>query len=121
VYLLVVGWQEPSRGYLIDTRTALVAFSSRWSVSVLAFGLWLNDPRRGTRWAGLAALGSPCRLLQFHGGLIAQRNVAICNVKFRSGTVVTLGLFQYSPLPSLERFKARAKRLRLMGVVALVE
>ena len=85
-YLFMIGWQEPSRGYLIEHTHRIAAFTVGGMVSVLALGLWSTDPNRTTRWAGLAAL---VVLLagfgQFHGGLIAQRNVPPSEVRLPAG------------------------------------
>jgi cytochrome c oxidase assembly protein subunit 15 len=91
-YLFVIGWQEPSRGYLIEHTHRIAAFTVGGLVSVLALGLWATDPNKATRNAGLAAI---VVLLvgfgQFHGGLIAQRNLAPKDVRLPiGGTAVTL-------------------------------
>jgi heme a synthase len=123
-YLFVIGWQEPSRGYLIEHTHRIAAFAVGGMVSILALGLWWTDPRRATRWAGLAAL---VVLLigfgQFHGGLIAQRNVPADHVRLPiGGTAVTLiGLvaalaFAIAGLLS----RSPSSGLRFLGVLALV-
>ena len=123
-YLFVVGWQEPSRGYLIEHTHRIVAFTVGGLVSVLALGLWWTDPRRATRWAGLASmLVLLAGFGQFHGGLIAQRNVLPRDVKLPvGGTAVTLaGLVSILAFGVIGFFqRTRLSGLRLMGVVALV-
>jgi heme a synthase len=123
-YLFVIGWQEPSRGYLIEHTHRIAAFTVGGMVSVLALGLWWTEPSGPTRWSGLAAL---IVLLagfgQFHGGLIAQRNVPPTEVRLPvGGTVVTLaGLAAAFAIAA----RALARRsagstLRFLGVIALV-
>ena len=123
-YLFMIDWQEPSRGYLIEHTHRIVAFSVGGMVSVLALGLWWTDPNRATRWAGLAAL---MVLLagfgQFHGGLIAQRNVPTALIRLPvGGTVVTLvGLGAALVLAMVGLvLRAPGSRLRFLGVTALV-
>ena len=123
-YLFVIDWQEPSRGYLIEHTHRIAAFTVGGLVSVLALGLWWTDPKKATRWAGLAAvvvlLGG---FGQFHGGLIAQRNVPPAQVRLPvGGTVVTLvGLVAALALAALGLVqRSRLSGLRFMGVLALV-
>lgn len=123
-YLFVIDWQEPSRGYLIEHTHRIAAFTVGGMVSVVALGLWSTDPNRTTRWLGLAAL---VVLLagfgQFHGGLIAQRNVLPSEVRLPvGGTAVTLlGLVGTLALASTGLpLRASGSLLRFLGVVALV-
>lgn len=122
-YLFAIGWQEPSRGYLIEHTHRIAAFSVGGLVSVLALGLWWTDPNSRTRWAGLAAI---VILLggfgQFHGGLIAQRNLTPSEVRLPiGGTVVTLigltGILGLALLGAMRQ--TRLSGLRLLGVIAL--
>jgi cytochrome c oxidase assembly protein subunit 15 len=123
-YLFMIDWQEPSRGYLIEHTHRIAAFTVGGMVSVLALGLWWTDPNRATRWAGLAAV---MILLagfgQFHGGLIAQRNVPTAEIRLPvGGTVVTLaglGAALALALSGLVR-RAPGSLLRFLGVTALV-
>ena len=122
-YLFMIDWQEPSRGYLIEHTHRIVAFSVGGMVSVLALGLWWTDPNRATRWAGLASL---IVLLagfgQFHGGLIAQRNVPTAEIRLPvAGTVVTLaGLGSALALATAGLvLRAHGSLLRFLGAMAL--
>jgi hypothetical protein len=123
-YLLMIDWQEPSRGYLIEHTHRIAAFTVGGMVAVLALGLWCTDPNRSTRWLGLGAL---VLLLagfgQFHGGLIAQRNVAPSEVRLPvGGTAVTLlGLVGVLALASIGlALRTPVSLPRFLGVVALV-
>jgi heme a synthase len=122
-YLFAIGWQEPSRGYLIEHTHRIAAFTVGGMVSVLALGLWWTDPNRTTRWPGIAAL---VVLLagfgQFHGGLIAQRNLTPAQVRLpMDGTAVTLlGLVSALALATAGLIhRTPASLLRFLGVVAL--
>jgi len=123
-YLFVIGWQEPSRGYLIEHTHRIVAFFVGGLVSVLALGLWWFHPDRTSRWL---SLGSILILLggfgQFHGGLIAQRNVPPADVRLPlGGTIVTLiglsGLIVMAVLGLVSR--SRGSTLRFLGALALI-
>jgi heme A synthase len=123
-YLFVIGWQEPSRGYLIEHTHRIAGFSIGAIVTVLAVGLFWTDPNRTTRWIGLAALAL---LLmgygKFHQGLIAQRDVQPENVRLPvSGTIVTLlGLMSSLAIAVMGLFRrAPGSLLRFLGVLALV-
>jgi cytochrome c oxidase assembly protein subunit 15 len=123
-YLLMIDWQEPSRGYLIEHTHRIVAFSIGGMVSVLALGLWWTDAKQATRWAGFAAV---MVLLagfgQFHGGLIAQRNVPTAEIRLPvGGSVVTLaGLGAALALATAGlALRAPGSLLRFLGVTALV-
>jgi cytochrome c oxidase assembly protein subunit 15 len=123
-YLLAIGWKEPSRGYLIEHTHRIAAFTVGGLVSVLALWLWGTDPDRLTRRLGLVSL---VVLLagfgQFHGGLIAQRNVATNEVRCPiGGTAVTLiGLTGILALAVAGLVRRSDKSgLRFTGVLALV-
>ena len=123
-YLLLIDWREPSRGYLIEHTHRIAAFTVGGLVSVLALWLWATDPNRLTRRLGLFAL---VVLLagfgQFHGGLIAQRNVATHEIRLPiGGTVVTfIGLTGILSLAAMGLVRRSANSsLRFLGVVALV-
>jgi heme A synthase len=123
-YLFVVGWQEPSRGYLIEHSHRIAGFTVGGLVAVLALGLWWTNPRRATRWGGLAAiLVLLAGFGQFHGGLIAQRDLPPQDVKMPLGAVAVAlaGLIAVLALAvtGVVR-KTHLGGLRLLGVLALV-
>jgi len=123
-YLFVIGWQEPSRGYLIEHTHRIAAFAIGGIVSVLALGLCWADPSRRGRWAGLAAI---MVLLigygQFHGGLISQRDARPEEVRLPvGGTVVSLlGLVASVAVSAVGLVRRSwSNILRFLGVLALV-
>jgi heme A synthase len=123
-YLFVIGWQEPSRGYLIEHTHRIAAFTVGGMVSVLALGLFASDPNRTSRCMGLGAvvvlLGG---FGQFHGGLIAQRNITPSAVHLPvGGTAVTLvGLTVTLAIAILGLARrAPGSPIRFLGAVALV-
>jgi heme A synthase len=59
-HLLLIDWQEPRPGFLIEHTHRLVGHLIGTCVIVLAVGLWLNGPRRGPRWLGLGGLAAMC-------------------------------------------------------------
>lgn len=71
--LAFIDWTEPSRGFLIEHSHRLAGYTVGALMSVLAVWVWMTEPRRGLKWAGvgailawLAAFGS------LHGVLIKQ-------------------------------------------------
>jgi heme A synthase len=123
-YLLAIGWQEPSRGYLIEHTHRIAAFTVGGMVSVLALGLFATDPNRMRRRVGFGAV---VVLLvgfgQFHGGLIAQRNIPPAEVRLPvGGTAVTLaGLVATLVVAFTGIARGTAGSwLRFLGSIALV-
>ncbi len=55
-HLLLISWQEPSPGFLIEHTHRLAGYLVGCCVMVLALSLWFGDSRRWLRWLGLAAL-----------------------------------------------------------------
>jgi cytochrome c oxidase assembly protein subunit 15 len=55
-HLLLVSWEEPSPGFLIEHSHRLAGYVVGCCVIVLTVGLWLVEPRRWLRWLGTAAL-----------------------------------------------------------------
>lgn len=55
-YLLLVSWEEPKPGFLIEHTHRLAGYVVGCCIIVLAVGLWRRDARRGVRWLGFAAL-----------------------------------------------------------------
>src|SRR5205085_9867427 len=83
--LLLIDWQEPSRGFLIEHTHRLAGFVVGAAVAVLALGLWWTEPRPGFRSAGLAALaGLLAAFGQLHGTLIRQQRLSA-----EAGTVLS--------------------------------
>ena len=123
-YLFAIGWREPSRGYLIEHTHRIAAFSVGGLVSVLRSASGGPIRNRAMRWAGLGAL---VVLLvgfgQFHGGLIAQRNVPTSEVRLPlGGTIVTLlGLAAILALAVAGLIRRTPQSvLRFVSILALV-
>ncbi len=75
-YLLVINWQEPSPGYLIEHSHRVAGFTVGGMASLLAIALLAYHPRRVERWLGLAAaIVLLAAYGQFHRELIAQRHL----------------------------------------------
>jgi cytochrome c oxidase assembly protein subunit 15 len=55
-HLLIVSWEEPRPGFLIEHGHRLAGYVVGCCVIVLAVGLWRSDKRRGLKWLGMAAL-----------------------------------------------------------------
>src|SRR6516164_7430859 len=55
-HLLLVSWEEPRPGFLVEHSHRLAGYIVGCCVIVLAVGLWRNDPRRWVRQLGLLAL-----------------------------------------------------------------
>ena len=123
-YLLLIDWQEPSPGYLIEHSHRIAGFVVGGLTAILALGLWWNHPRRLNRAVGMVAL---LMLLatygQFHGALMAQRHVTPEAVEWpRSATVGLLVAALVSIGSSLwDLWHRRAgATVRLLGVLALM-
>src|SRR5262249_28848363 len=57
-HLLLVSWEEPKPGFLIEHTHRLAGYVVGCCVIVLAVGLWLKEPRRWLRGLGVFALGA---------------------------------------------------------------
>jgi cytochrome c oxidase assembly protein subunit 15 len=55
-HLLLISWQEPSPGFLIEHTHRAMGYIVGCCVIVLAAGLWFGQERRWLSWLGLAAL-----------------------------------------------------------------
>lgn len=55
-HLLLVSWEEPRPGFLIEHSHRLAGYIVGCCAIVLAVGLWRSEPRRWLRWLGVAAL-----------------------------------------------------------------
>jgi cytochrome c oxidase assembly protein subunit 15 len=55
-HLLLISWEEPRAGYLIEHTHRLAAYIVFGLVSVLAVGLWCTEKRSWLRWLGALAL-----------------------------------------------------------------
>jgi heme a synthase len=55
-HLLLVSWEEPRPGFLIEHSHRLAGYIVGVCVIVLAVGVWRSDRPRGIRWLGIAAL-----------------------------------------------------------------
>lgn len=55
-HLLLISWEEPKPGFLIEHSHRLAMYLVGCCVIVLAVALWLAERRRWLRWLGMAAL-----------------------------------------------------------------
>jgi len=55
-HLLLVSWEEPRPGFLIEHGHRLAGYMVGCCVIILAVGIWRNEKRTGVRWLGVAAL-----------------------------------------------------------------
>src|SRR5438445_9799056 len=55
-HLLLVSWEEPRPGFLVEHSHRLAGYIVGCCVIVLTIGLWRKNQPRGIRWLGLAAL-----------------------------------------------------------------
>jgi cytochrome c oxidase assembly protein subunit 15 len=55
-HLLLISWQEPRPGFLIEHAHRLAGYIVGCCTIALAVGLWLREPRRWVRWLGTVAL-----------------------------------------------------------------
>ncbi len=55
-HLLIVSWEEPRPGFLIEHGHRLAGYVVGCCVIVLAVGIWRSDRPRGVRWLGVASL-----------------------------------------------------------------
>ena len=55
-HLLLVSWEEPRPGFLVEHSHRLAGYIVGCGVIVLAVGLWRSDRRSVVRWLGVAAL-----------------------------------------------------------------
>src|SRR3954468_20543329 len=75
-HLLTISWQETSGGYLIEATHLLAGFVAGPAVALLSLLLWLSEPRRGLRWAGvLAVAGLLVAFGQLHGTLLGHQKL----------------------------------------------
>lgn len=73
-HLLLISWEEPSRGFLIEHVHRLAGFVVGAIVSVLTLWLWLTEPKKALRYAGAVAIvGLLAAFGQLHGSLIQQQ------------------------------------------------
>jgi heme A synthase len=73
-HLLLIAWDEPKPGFLIEHLHRLAGFTVGAAVAVLSFGLWLTEPRPPLRWGGAAALVALLVTFgQLHGTLILHQ------------------------------------------------
>src|ERR1700756_4053036 len=55
-HLLLISWEEPSAGFLIEHSHRLAGYVVGCCIIALAVGLWLGQALRWLRWLGAAAL-----------------------------------------------------------------
>src|SRR6516162_5396680 len=55
-HLLLISWEEPKPGFIIEHAHRLAGYLVGGCVIVLAVGLWMTEKRQWLRWLGVAAL-----------------------------------------------------------------
>src|SRR5713226_9137275 len=55
-HLMLISWQEPRAGFLIEHTHRLAGYFVGCCVMLLAVGLWRLETRRWLRWLGVVAL-----------------------------------------------------------------
>jgi cytochrome c oxidase assembly protein subunit 15 len=55
-HLMLISWEEPKAGFLIEHTHRLAGYIVGCCVIVLTVGLWMRESRRWMRWLGTAAL-----------------------------------------------------------------
>lgn len=55
-HLLLISWEEPSPGFIVEHAHRLAGYIVGSCVIVLALGLWLQEARLWVRWLGVLAL-----------------------------------------------------------------
>jgi heme A synthase len=99
-HLLLISWQEPRPGFLIEHSHRLAGYIVGCCTIVLAAGLWLREPRRWVCWLGTAALvgvsvqgligGFRVKLDQWLGGHLAPIHGCFAQIVF--GLLVALAV-----------------------------
>jgi heme A synthase len=129
-HLLLISWDEPQPGFVIEHTHRLAGYLVGCCVIVLAAGLWLTAWRRGLAWLGTAALlgviaqgvlgGLRVLLNAPAGGELAV--VHGCSAQVVFGLIVALAVLTASPAaaddlsPDAAR-KVRRATLVLVGLV----
>jgi cytochrome c oxidase assembly protein subunit 15 len=131
-HLLLIDWQEPSPGFLIEHTHRLVGYLVGCCVIVLAWGLWQKAGPRWLKWLGIVALlgvilqgllgGFRVRLNALVGPNLAVIHGCFAQVVF--SLLVGLALMTSRRFASVGLPVAGAPRLRklsllLVGVVLL--
>jgi cytochrome c oxidase assembly protein subunit 15 len=75
-HLLLISWQEPSAGFLIEHTHRLAGHVVGLCVVVLAVWLWLREPRLDLRVAGIAAVLAMVGMLALCFGQLDRTNRA---------------------------------------------
>src|SRR5438876_11499738 len=55
-HLLLINWQEPSPGFIVEHTHRLAGYIVGASTIALAVGSWVSRPRRALGWLGIVAL-----------------------------------------------------------------
>src|SRR6516165_3734383 len=106
-HLLLVSWEEPRPGFLVEHSHRLAGYIVGCCVIVLAVGLWRNNQPRGIRWLGVAALlgviiqgllgGFRVILDRYLGNNLALIHGCFAQLVF--GMLVILATLTSSPVP----------------------
>jgi heme A synthase len=123
-YLLLIDWQEPSPGYLIEHSHRVAGFLVGGLTALLALGLWWTHPQRLARMVGsIIWLVLLVTYGQFHGALMAQRHVTPEAVEWprfvTAGLLLTALLIIALGLWDVWRGQTGSV-VRLLGILALV-
>lgn len=121
-FLLSQEWNNPNLGYYVEHTHRLLGFLVGGVTSILALGLWSTDPRRWSRWIGLAGLVVLLAAFgQFHGEMLKQVDAAQITIPMEIVGVMagSLGILFCLSVAGLAT-ATRGTGLRLLGLTALV-
>jgi cytochrome c oxidase assembly protein subunit 15 len=125
-HLLLVSWEEPRPGFLIEHTHRLAGYVVGCCVIVLAVGLW-RQGGRGLRWLGVASLGGVIvqgllggfrvRLNEWFGPNLALVHGSFAAVVF--SLLVSLAVLTAPGAPGMSREWTREPDGRLRGLSVL--
>ena len=111
-------------GYFVEHTHRIAGFLVGGVVSVLALGLWLTQPRKNVRLAGLLALVALLMAFaEFHRALMLQRDKQPTEVAWPVGAMAVMATALLAVLGiaiSGVVSRTRGAGVRLLGVIALV-
>jgi cytochrome c oxidase assembly protein subunit 15 len=127
-HLLLVSWEEPRPGFLIEHTHRLAGYIVGCCVIVLAVGLWRNESRRGVRWLGVAALlgviiqgllgGFRVVLDRYLGNNLALIHGCFAQVVF--GLLVSLAVLTAPKIRQASLFRPVSTRLRRISLATVI-
>jgi cytochrome c oxidase assembly protein subunit 15 len=118
-HLLLVSWEEPRPGFLIEHSHRLAGYLVGCCIIVLAIGLWRGESRRSVRWLGGLALvgvimqgllgGFRVRLNEWLGADLALLHGSFASIVF--SLLISVALFtspSWMTQPSRQQGQARS-------------